>query len=150
MRTRFLVLGLAAAACAVAAAASKEDVRRSIEAGNAQWVEGFRRADADPIAASFTEDAVNVGKDGTADSGREAIRARVRDYLKTSGPAVSARADIGDFVVDGDLAYEWGKSDARFAPKAGGPEKRVGRYLTCWKRQPDGSWKIFRNLSLPE
>ena len=28
------------------------------------------------------------------------------------------------------------------------PEKRAGRYLTCWKKQSDGSWKIFRNLSL--
>lgn len=150
MRTRLWVAGVAVSALALAAGPSKDEVRRAIEAGNAQWIDGFRRADPDPVAASFTEDSVNVAADGTADRGRDAIRDRMRAYLERSGPAVSARVDIGDFVIDGDFAYEWGRSDARFAGKPGGPAKRTGRYLTCWRRQPDGGWKIFRNLSLPE
>ena len=139
-----------AAPATPAAPGARDEIRRAIEAGNAQWIDGFRRADAAPVALSFSEDAVNVGKDGTVDRGRDAIAARMRDYLKTTGAATSARVDIGDFVVDGDLVYEWGRSDARFSGKTGGPDRRVGRYLTCWKRQPDGGWKIFRNLSLPE
>lgn len=145
-----VLAGTGAALALDRAADTREQVRRAIEAGNAQWIDGFRRADASPVADSFAEDAVNVGKDGTTDRGRDAIAARMRDYLKTTGPATSARVDIGDFVVDGDLVYEWGRSDARFSPKAGGPDRRVGRYLTCWKRQPDGTWKIFRNNSLPD
>ena len=157
MRNRSSVTVLAALAAAVIAAvalgkppdpASKAEVRKWIEKGNSQWVEGFKRGDAALVAEAFAPDAVNVGKDGTSDVGRDAIRERTRKYLETSGPATTARADIGDFVISGDLAYEWGTSDARFAPKPGGPAKRAGRYLTCWKKQPDGSWKIFRNNSL--
>ena len=129
--------------------ASLADVRKWIEKGNAEWVDGFRRADAAPIASSFAEDAVNVAADGTYDRGREAILSRMTAYLKTTGPASEARVDIGDLVVDGDLAYEWGRADGRFSGKTGGPTRRTGRYLTCWKRQADGSWKIFRNNSLP-
>jgi uncharacterized protein (TIGR02246 family) len=127
---------------------TRAEVRKWIEKGNAEWVEGFKRADAAMVVAGFASDAVNVGKDGTVDVGREAIQERTRKYMETSGPAKTARADIADLVVSGNLAYEWGTSEARFAPKPGGPEKRAGRYLTCWKKQPDGSWKIFRNLSL--
>ena len=157
MRNRIPATVLATLAAAVIAAAalagppetaSKAEVRKWIEKGNSQWVEGFKRGDAALVAEAFAPDAVNVGKDGTVDVGRDAIRERTRKYLETSGPATTARADIGDFVVSGDLAYEWGTSDARFAPKPGGPAKRAGRYLTCWKKQPDGSWKIFRNNSL--
>jgi uncharacterized protein (TIGR02246 family) len=128
--------------------ASKAEVRKWIEKGNSQWIEGFKRGDAALVAEAFAPDAVNVGKDGTVDVGRDAIRERTRKYMETSGPAKTARADIEEFVVSGNLAYEWGTSEARFAPKPGGPEKRAGRYLTCWKKQPDGSWKIFRNNSL--
>ena len=147
------MLAAAALASRMAAAgptdsASKAEIRRWIEKGNQEWVDGFKRADAALVAEAFAPDAVNVGKDGTVDVGRDAIRERTRKYLETSGPAKTARADIADFVVSGNLAYEWGTSDARFAPKPGGPEKRAGRYLTCWKKQPDGSWKIFRNNSL--
>jgi ketosteroid isomerase-like protein len=113
--------------------AAKAEVRKWIEKGNAEWVEGYKRADAAMVVAGFASDAVNE---------------RTRKYMETSGPAKTARADIADLVVSGNLAYEWGTSEARFAPKPGGPEKRAGRYLTCWKKQPDGSWKIFRNLSL--
>jgi len=145
---------LAAAAIGAAALAgpsdssSKAEVRKWIEKGNAQWVDGYKRGDAALVAEAFAPDAVNVGKDGTVDVGREAIQERTRKYMETSGPATRARADIADLVISGNLAYEWGTSDARFAPKPGGPDKRAGRYLTCWKKQPDGSWKIFRNLSL--
>jgi ketosteroid isomerase-like protein len=32
------------------------------------------------------------------------------------------------------------------APKAGGPESLFdGKFLTVFKRQPDGSWKIYRD-----
>ncbi|MDQ6894730.1 MAG: SgcJ/EcaC family oxidoreductase [Acidobacteriota bacterium] len=157
MRNRIPATVLATLAAAVIAAAaqagppetaSRSEVRKWIEKGNSQWVEGFKRGDPSLVAEAFAPDAVNVGKDGTADVGRDAIRERTRKYLETSGPATSARADIGDFVISGDLAYEWGTSDARFAGKPGGPAKRAGRYLTCWKKQPDGSWKIFRNNSL--
>lgn len=129
---------------------SAAEVRKWIDIGNEQWMDGFRRADAAPIALSFAEDAVNVSADGTCDRGREAIRARMAAYLLKSGPATETRVDVGQVVVDGELAYEWGRADARFAGKPGGPARRTGRYLTCWKRQPDGSWKIFRNNSLPE
>jgi uncharacterized protein (TIGR02246 family) len=156
MRNRIPATGLATLAAMIAAAAlaappetaSRAEVRKWIEKGNSLWVDGFKRGDAALVAEAFAPDAVNVGKDGTADVGRDAIRERTRKYLETSGPATTARADIGDFVISGDLAYEWGTSDARFAPKPGGPAKRAGRYLTCWKKQPDGSWKIFRNNSL--
>jgi hypothetical protein len=42
--------------------------------------------------------------------------------------------------------HEWGQAEATFdnGKKAG------GEYLTARQRQTDGSWKIFRNMVIPE
>jgi uncharacterized protein (TIGR02246 family) len=126
------------------------EVRRAIEAVNSTWERAFRTLDAAAIASTFDEDGVNVGADGACMKGRAAIEEAMRSYLERSGPATRTKVEIGDIVIDGDMAYEWGHSEFHFAPKPGGPAQRAGRYLAIWKRQPDGGWKILRNLGLPE
>jgi ketosteroid isomerase-like protein len=46
----------------------------------------------------------------------------------------------------GGFVYEWGEAEATF----GGGKKLVERYLTAWQKQPDGTWKIFRNMVIPD
>jgi ketosteroid isomerase-like protein len=50
-------------------------------------------------------------------------------------------------VIDGDLAYQRGKFTTAATPKAGG-EKRVvsGAYLRIYRRQPDGQWRMTRDM----
>jgi uncharacterized protein (TIGR02246 family) len=126
------------------------EVRRAIEAGNATWERAFRTLDATAVASTFDEAGVNIGADGACMKGRAEIEEAMRSYFERSGPATRTKVEIGDFTVDGDLTYEWGHSEFHFAPKPGGPVQRAGRYLAIWKRQPDGGWKILRNLGLPE
>ncbi|HYR47069.1 MAG TPA: SgcJ/EcaC family oxidoreductase [Thermoanaerobaculia bacterium] len=126
------------------------EVRRAIEAGNATWERAFRSLDAAAVASTFDEEGVNTGADGACMKGRAAVEEVMRSYFERSGPATRTRVEIGDIVLDGDLAYEWGHSEFHFAPKPGGPTERAGRYLAIWKRQRDGGWKILRNLGLPE
>jgi uncharacterized protein (TIGR02246 family) len=129
---------------------SLAQVRRAIEAGNATWERAFKNLDAAAMAATFDEDGVNVSADdGGCTKGRAAIEAAMRSYLAISGPATKTKVEIGDVVLDGDFAYEWGRAEFHFAPKPGGPAERSGRYLAVWKRQSDGGWKLFRNLGLP-
>ncbi len=47
-------------------------------------------------------------------------------------------------VIAGDLAYSRGTYDSERV--AGGKTSRInGKFLTILKRQPDGSWKIYRD-----
>jgi uncharacterized protein (TIGR02246 family) len=139
-----------AAASPPGRSAAEVEMRRAIDAGNDVWKRAFRSLDAAAVAGTFDEEGVNVGLDGTCAKGRAAIEAAMRSFFERSGPAVSSRVDVRQVVLDGDLAYEWGRSEFHFGPKPGGPRERVGRYLTAWKRQADGGWKIFRNVGLPE
>jgi len=45
----------------------------------------------------------------------------------------------------GRFICEWGQAEAHFP----GGKKILDRYLTAWQHQQDGTWKIFRNLVIP-
>jgi|HubBroStandDraft_5_1064220.scaffolds.fasta_scaffold51760_2 hypothetical protein len=42
--------------------------------------------------------------------------------------------------------YLWGQAEATFDSY----KKLVEKHLTAWQKQPDGTWKIFRNMVIPD
>ncbi len=117
---------------------------RDVAAGNRDWVAGLEAGDARLIARSYAPDGVFLGAAGDCIKGSDAITAHYEDVVRRLGRAVDASVASAALRVDGDLAFESGRARAVF------PGGRVlqGRFSTVWKRQPDGHWKIFRNLSL--
>jgi ketosteroid isomerase-like protein len=46
-----------------------------------------------------------------------------------------------------DPAFERGRYDITIAPRAGGEAMDdIGKYITVYQRQADGSWKIARDI----
>jgi ketosteroid isomerase-like protein len=42
----------------------------------------------------------------------------------------------------GDMGYTWGHFEGHSKDAAGNPVTTSGRYMTVWRKQPDGSWKV--------
>jgi len=54
--------------------------------------------------------------------------------------------NLEEVRVAGDWGFARGTYSASITPRAGGETAFLdGKYLTILKRQPDGSWKIFRD-----
>lgn len=121
-------------------------VRKSIQAGNLAWVKGMEAADAAVIAATYQDDALDCGPSGSCEQGRAAIFEHFRKRIDVLGRASSAEVTSAGAVQQGEYVYEWGTAKATFSSG----RKIQGRYLTVWHIQPDGTWKIFRNMSIPE
>lgn len=51
-----------------------------------------------------------------------------------------------DAAASGDLGYTIGTAEFRFRDKDGKMTSRPGKYLTVWKKQADGSWKVAADL----
>ncbi len=52
--------------------------------------------------------------------------------------------------ASGDLGYTNGTYEARFRDAKGNAMTRTGRYLTIWKKQADGSWKVVRDIGVQD
>jgi len=119
--------------------------RTQIDAGNQAWIDGMKQGNVGLIAATYTPDAVDCNSEGDCFRGRAAIEEHIKEEMTELGKAdVASVTSIGS-VDQGRFIYEWGQAEAHFA----GGRKIVDRYLTAWQEQPDGTWKSFRNLVIP-
>jgi ketosteroid isomerase-like protein len=69
----------------------------------------------------------------------------MKEEMAKLGKADSASVISVGSVQQGGYVYEWGEAKAHF-PNG---KSIMDRYLTVWQEQPDGSWKVFRNLVIP-
>ena len=96
----------------------------------------------DTIFASFTDDARVLAPDIPMAEGWEASRAvfakleALPGYSLTWSPAI---ADVGGAA---DLGYTIGTYHMKLPGSDGSIVEVDGKYLSIWKRQPDGNWKI--------
>jgi ketosteroid isomerase-like protein len=119
--------------------------RRQIDAGNQAWIDGMKQGSVGLIAATYSPDAVDCNAGGDCIRGRPAIEEHVKQEITEFGKADAASVTSIGSVEQGRFIYEWGRAEAHFP----GGRKLVDRYLTAWQEQPDGTWKIFRNLVIP-
>ena len=119
--------------------------RRQIDAGNQAWIDGMKQGNVALISATYTPDAVDCSAEGDCIRGRTAIEKHMNDGLAKHGKADSASVTSIGSVQQGSFVYEWGQAEAKFPDGS----KVVDRYLTAWHKEPEGVWKIFRNLVIP-
>ena len=122
------------------------DIRGAIEAANQKWLAGMLAGDADGVIANYADDAMVMMPMTPTWSGRTAIELGMREMLAVTKVS-EAKGTTLDVVADGDLAVETGTFTFTTTMKGAKPVTEHGRYLTVWKRQVDGSWKIFRDIS---
>jgi len=123
--------------------------RRAIDKGNAQWIEAWDKADASLIAGLFAEDGLLLARSGKFFKGPKQILERQTGVMASTGKGVKATVTTVDLWLDGDTAYETGKYSYKFQEK-GQPVTEEGRYVTVWRRQSDGSWKIVLDMGVPK
>lgn len=154
-RTWWSKLATAAAALLGAGAASAvtlaEDLASAVpvmDQVDAEWLGDMQAGDAERLAAPYAPDAVFVTPTGRVVIGREAIA-----NLYRTGFANGSKVVRGGIHRDGaqpgglGLVYEWGHGGATRRESDGHEATREGPYLTVWRREPTGTWKIIRNMA---
>ena len=108
-----------------------------------------RAAAVNGAAAAFRDyaalDALSLPQGQNPVHGREPI---YRSMLPDTGELswVPRGADI---ARGRDLGYTWGEYQFRETGLNGPGPVHYGKYLTVWKRQPDGSWKFVVDAGNP-
>ena len=125
-----------------------EDVESVTAAVNEIWNEYASSLNAGDVArwiSLWTDDGVQLPPGSPPVVGKETIRAG----LESEVDVVTFDMEINneEVHVSGDLAVARGTYAATVTPKAGGEAIPIdGKYMTLLRRQPDGSWKIHRDI----
>jgi len=96
----------------------------------------------------FAEDGVALGNGAAPLVGRVAIARSAnwspQNYQLTWTPTDAMMGPSGD------MGYTWGHFDGHSKDANGNPVTISGRYMTIWRRQPDGQWKVVLDAGANE
>jgi ketosteroid isomerase-like protein len=119
----------------------------TVKAGTMQLFDLEARVAKDVLARGgagfadwFAEDGVALGNGATPLVGRVAIAKSAnwdpKVYQLTWTPT---DAQMGP---SGDMGYTWGHFEGHSKDANGNPVTTTGRYITIWRKLPNGSWKV--------
>jgi ketosteroid isomerase-like protein len=128
----------------------EEQVKRAVENGNRMFGEGIRKGEAAAVGALYTEDALLMppnfemirGQSSTQGFWGGAIKMGVKDAVLTTV----------ELTELGNLVHEVGNYALKIQPEGQAAFEDKGKYIVLWKKMPDGSLKMHRdiwNSSLP-
>jgi ketosteroid isomerase-like protein len=100
------------------------------------------------FAQWFADDAVELGNGAAPAIGKVAIVKSAtwspKDYQLTWTPTDAMMGPSGD------MGYTWGHYEGHSKDANGNPVTTSGRYMTIWRRQPDGNWKVVLDAGANE
>jgi ketosteroid isomerase-like protein len=107
---------------------------------DAQFAADTAKGGGPAFAAWFAPDAVTLANGKPAIVGHDAIAASA-----TWTPAsyqLTWKPEGARISPSGDMGYTWGHYDGVSKDSQGNAVKTSGRYMTLWRRQTDGAWKV--------
>jgi uncharacterized protein (TIGR02246 family) len=111
-------------------------------------------ATADPAARGqvwagwFTDDGRQLVP-GRVVEGTRSIAEMMGPIFPQPGTQLTWEPDLAEAAPSGDMGWTSGRYESRRS----GPEGESvehGRYLTIWRRQADGSWKVALDTGVPD
>jgi uncharacterized protein (TIGR02246 family) len=129
-----------------AVATNDASVRKSIEEANSRFLAALEKADTATMMANYADDAVVMPPGGPTMKGRVAIGQGFSGML-SQAMIMSPKLFTDDVIVRDDIAIESGRYDWMVHPKTGAAVTEKGKYITIWRRQADGSWKIIKDIN---
>jgi ketosteroid isomerase-like protein len=100
------------------------------------------------FAEWFADDGVALGNGAAPLIGKVAIAKGAnwspKDYELTWTPTDAMMGPSGD------MGYTWGHFEGRSKDANGNPVLTSGRYITMWRKQADGAWKVVLDAGANE
>lgn len=132
------------------AAADTSGHAEAIRAQEARQLQDWASRDAERIISVYTADATVMTPGGPRMTGLDQIRSGIGALVRDPNLQTQFAADKVEVATSGDLAYTRGTYSMRTTdPQTQRPRTETGNYVTIWRRQADGSWKIVDDIISP-
>lgn len=121
-------------------------VQHAIETANQNAIAAVLRGDAAGMIENYAAEAVVMMPNEQPWVGKQAVQAGMTKFVEQMA-VKDGGFKTENVMVSGDLAVETGSYEWTLQPKQGKEFHDAGKYLTVWRLQPDGSWKIVRDIN---
>ena len=118
----------------------------AIRAASADWSKAAQSKDLEKSLTFFADNAILLSPKSPGVEGKENIRKVWQQMLALPGPGLSFSATRVEVARSGDLAWEEGTYEFGTNNKNGDATTEKGTYVTVWKKQPDGAWRVVGDI----
>jgi len=146
-----MAIAVALAACATTSNRAPDTSAdlAAITAFNARYLKSINDGDIATLSSLTDEDhmMIGVGRPPTAGkAANDAANGRTLSQFK-----IDETWTVLESIIDRNLAYQRGTFTVGATPKAGGPTRNTtGKFVRIYQRQPDGSWRMTRDVLLSD
>ena len=105
--------------------------------------------DSAKVASYYAPDAVIATPGRPAARGGEAVSKAIRNDIADPNFKISVSDEKTEVAGSGDLAYRRGTLKITYTnPQTKQAENGAGTYLTVFRKQADGSWKVVEDFEV--
>ena len=125
----------------------------AIRKADLAWEKVFAAKDLDKSVDFCAADASVLSPNAPIATGHDAISKLFAGFFALPDLKISWRPDKVEAARSGDLGYSRGAYEMTFKGPDGKQMSDKGKYVTVWKKQADGSWKVVNdifNSDMPE
>lgn len=134
------------ASCATIAGFAQTKTADSVRTADQEWLKVFAAKDVGKSVTFLDEQGAMLSPNAPIASGKEAVAKLLTAFFALPDLKVSWHVDRADVARSGDLGYTSGAYEMTFNDASGKKVSDKGKYVTVWKKQKNGSWKVLLDI----
>ena len=121
---------------------------KTIRAGEVAWAADWASKDPGKIASHYADDAALLIPNMPLIKGKDAIQGSLQKMVADKNLALNFTPSYVEVSKAGDMAYTQGTYTLTVTdPKTKRAMTEKGKYVTVYKKQPDGSWLAVEDIT---
>jgi len=112
-------------------------------AADAAWMKVYSAKDLEKSVAFFDDEGSMLPSNAPIATGKDALTKSIGSAFATPDYTLSWHANKVGVARSGELGYTSGTYDFSMKDAPGKTISDKGKYLTVWKKEADGTWKVL-------
>lgn len=150
MRTILLVVAVSVVSCLFISCGPKEPdmtaLKKTVDEYNAASKDAMMGGDMQKTLAYYDDNAMEMAPNMAVVKGKDAIKSFMEQMSKSGMKMTAVDFTTVDLQASGTIAYEIGTYDMSMSAGKMGEMSDKGKYVSVWKEQADGTWKIVAEI----
>ena len=118
----------------------------AVRAADQDWLKVFAAKNVDKSVEFFDDKGAMLASNAPIAESKEAISKLLTGFFALPNLKISWRVDRADVARSGELGYTSGTYEMTFSDPTGKTIPDNGKYVTVWKKQKDGSWRVLLDI----